>query len=72
MEIIKHLFNLENITFVLAIDMEHLSHSIATIYGQNMDSTGYLRRFFDLNFKMPLPSTDEYINYLITDKLTIS
>lgn len=40
LETIKHFFNIETVTFVLAIDLEQLSHSIATIYGQNMDLDG--------------------------------
>ena len=64
LEVIKHFFNVENIVFVLSIDMEQLSHSIATIYGQNMDSSGYIRRFFDLNFKIPAPITTEYVGLL--------
>lgn len=64
LEVIKHFFNVENIVFVLSLDMEQLSHSIATIYGQNMDSAGYIRRFFDLHFKIPTPITSEYVDFL--------
>lgn len=64
LEVIKHFFDVENFIFVLSLDMEQLSHSIATIYGQNMDSMGYLRRFFDLHFKIPAPMTSEYVKFL--------
>lgn len=37
LEIIKHYFNIPGIVFIFALDMEQLKHSIATIYGQNMD-----------------------------------
>lgn len=70
LEVIKHFFDIDNISFVLAIDLEQLSHSIATIYGQNMDSDGYLRKFFDLNIKIPHPTIDEYIK-LCNDKYEI-
>ncbi|KEH95232.1 KAP family P-loop NTPase fold protein, partial [Clostridium novyi] len=54
LEVIKHLFNITGITFIISVDKEQLSHSISTLYGQNMDSDGYLRRFFDLEYKIPI------------------
>lgn len=53
LEVIKHLFNIDNFIFILSIDKEQLSHSLSTIYGQDMDTIGYLRRFFDLDYKLP-------------------
>ena len=61
LETIKHFFDLYSVSFVLSIDLEQLSHSIATVYGQNMDSDGYLRKFFDINLRIPDPSRREYI-----------
>ena len=46
LEIVKHLFDIKGITFIFMLDIEQLSHSIKTIYGQEMDVTGYLCRFF--------------------------
>ena len=53
LEVIKHLFNIDNCIFIISIDKEQLSHSVSTIYGQNMDTIGYLRRFFDLDYRLP-------------------
>ncbi len=53
LEIVKHYFDIPNIVFVLSLDIEQLSHSIATCYGQNMDSSGYLRRFIDFQVNIP-------------------
>lgn len=61
LEVIKHLFDIDNFTFIVSIDKEQLSHSIATIYGQNMDTIGYLRRFFDLDYKLPKVDLNKYI-----------
>lgn len=69
LETVKHYFNLPNIVFIFALDMEQLKHSIATIYGQNMDSYGYLRRFFNHNIRMPKPDTEQYIKYIYNDKI---
>ncbi|MGG2025653.1 P-loop NTPase fold protein [Gottfriedia sp. S16(2024)] len=65
LERVKHLFDLENYIFVFSLDREQLSHSISTHYGQNMDSVGYLRRFFDLELSLPLPKNKDYFSYLI-------
>ncbi|CDM70378.1 Hypothetical protein CM240_3261 [Clostridium bornimense] len=62
LEVIKHLFNIEKYIFVIAIDKEQLSHSVATIYGQGMDSIGYLRRFFDLDYRLPHINIKNYFN----------
>lgn len=54
LETIKHIFDIDNFIFIIALDKNQLSQSIKTIYGQNMDSDGYLRRFFDLEYRLPL------------------
>ncbi|XZI53421.1 KAP family P-loop NTPase fold protein [Clostridium perfringens] len=61
LETIKHLFNLDNYVFVISLDKEQLSHSIKTVYGQNMDSDSYLRRFFDLEYILPSNINNLYI-----------
>lgn len=60
LEVIKHLFNIDNFVFIISIDKEQLSHSVSTIYGQNMDTIGYLRRFFDLDYKLPKIDIKQY------------
>lgn len=62
LEVIKHLFNIDNFIFIISIDKEQLSHSVSTIYGQNMDTLGYLRRFFDLDYKLPKIDIKQYTN----------
>lgn len=62
LEVIKHLFDIDNFIFVISIDKEQLSHSVSTIYGQNMDTIGYLRRFFDLDYKLPKIDIKKYID----------
>lgn len=64
LEVIKHFFNVKNCIFIIAWDKQQLSESIKTIYGQGMDSTGYLRRFIDLDYLLPNPSIETYIKYL--------
>ena len=67
LETIKHYLNVENYIFVFALDKSQLSHSIKTLYGNNMDSIGYLRRFFDYVLNFPIPNTSSYIKSLISE-----
>lgn len=69
LEVVKHLFDIENYVFIFALDMQQLSHSVATVYGQNMDSAGYLRRFFDMQLRIPSPALSKYIDHIVTDDL---
>lgn len=66
----KHLFNVDNIIFVLATDKTQLGHSIRAVYGHGLDVNGYLRRFIDFDYLLPL-SNPLYIIYLI-DKFSLT
>lgn len=61
LEIIKHLFDVKDMVFVFAVDITQLSCSIKTVYGQDMDSTGYLCRFFDYISKIPQTDSTRFI-----------
>ena len=60
----KHLFNVDNIIFILATDKTQLGHSIRAVYGQGLDVNSYLRRFIDFDYLLPL-SNRKYITHLI-------
>jgi hypothetical protein len=47
LERIKHLFELDQVVFVVATDTKQLGHSIRAVYGAEFDSEGYLSRFFN-------------------------
>lgn len=64
LENIKHLFDVQKIVFVLAIDKQQLVNSVKTLYGAEMDHDGYLRRFIDLEYMLPIPSFEDFTNYL--------
>lgn len=64
LEIVKHYFNTQNIVFIFAVDLEQLAHSIKTMYGEGMDSPGYLRRFFDINISIPKVKLEKYIQHI--------
>lgn len=68
LERIKHLFTIENIVFVLAIDREQLGHSIRGFYGSDLiNADDYLRRFIDLQYDLPtsLNNVDSIVDSVI-------
>ena len=61
LEIAKHLFSVNQVVFVLAINRDQLVHSIRSLYGNEFDGAGYLRRFFDIELSLPEPSRERFI-----------
>ena len=67
LEIAKHFFSVKSIVFVLTVDKSQLSHAIKAIYGNDFDAIGYLRRFIDLDFRLPDPDRTKLIAHLMDD-----
>nr|WP_321513151.1 P-loop NTPase fold protein [uncultured Pseudodesulfovibrio sp.] len=65
LEVIKHLFDIEGIIFVLSLDREQLGHAVRAAYGEGMDSDGYLRRFIDLEYRIPEPEKNDFVRNLV-------
>ena len=66
LERIKHLFDIPNIVFVLSLDKKQIESSIKAVYGAEIDAAEYLRRFFNLEYGIPVSNTKLYISSLIT------
>lgn len=64
LERVKHLFNVKRVIFVLAIDRAQLNESVKALYGLNANPDGYLRRFIDLAYSLPAPSSEQYVGNL--------
>lgn len=64
LERIKHLFNVEKIVFVLALDREQLRNTVRCLYGSGDYADTYLRRFIDFSFQLPKPSAHAFANLL--------
>ncbi len=62
LEVAKHLFSVNRIVFVLAVNCDQLAHSVKALYGNDFDANGYLRRFFDVDFKLPPPERRAFIH----------
>ncbi len=68
LERIKHLFEIPNIVFVLAVNKKELSNAIQGYYGSSrIDSDEYLRRFIDIDFILPKPKLDAYFDFLYAE-----
>ncbi len=65
LEIVKHLFSVNNIVFVLSVDKEQLANSVRGFYGSdNIDGNEYLKRFIDLEFSLPIPKLKSFISII--------
>ena len=53
LEVIKHIFNVKNIVFVLATDDNRLQSSVNSVYGSQVASEDYLRKFIDIQLFLP-------------------
>lgn len=60
LERIKHVFDIENMIFVLSIDKSQLEASTAAVYGDQINAPEYLRRFLDLEFGIPQMGGEPY------------
>ena len=52
LEKVKHIFDLPNVVFVFGINRNELCSSLRSVYGE-IDSSVYLRKFFDMEFNLP-------------------
>ncbi len=66
LERIKYLFDVPGIVFVLALDKKQIKASIKTVYGARINAAESLRRFFNLEYRIPGFYSDRYISSLIT------
>ena len=66
LEVVKHFFDLPNVIFVFSLDMQQLHRSIKTVYG-DIDSMGYLQRFFDYEISLPKPDLERFLNVQLQD-----
>ena len=48
-----------------AVNRTELAHSIRALYGSGFDAEGYLRRFFDVDFRLPEPDRKAFIDALL-------
>lgn len=65
LERVKHLFEVPNIVFIVAVNEDQLQYAVQGFYGScNINGKEYLRRFFDITITLPTPNLFEYAKTL--------
>lgn len=64
LERVKHIFDIPNLVFVFGIDRKQLGGAIQSVYG-NIDVDGYLHRFFDMEFMLPLCDAKLFCQHML-------
>ena len=62
----RHIFGVKDIVFILGINRAQLEYSIEALYGSKFDAQEYTRRYFDLDYKLPSPSRNDFIDNIIS------
>jgi len=67
LEIVKHLFLVPRLTFLIAADFETLARAVDLAYGIGSDAKGYLGRLIDFTVKLPVrfDHADAFANHLV-------
>ncbi len=67
LEVVKHLMSVNHVVYVFAMNRSELAHAVSGCYGPEFDGSGYLRRFFDIDLKLPLPSRESFIRSIVKE-----
>jgi len=59
LEIIKHLFKIDNICYLLAVDKEQVAVSLRSNFGNVRDTNAYLRKIIDLQYSIQPTNEDQ-------------
>ena len=60
-EVVKHLFSVDGVVFVLGLNTTQLAHSVSALYGSKFDGRTYLNRFIDLDLTLPVAERSELV-----------
>lgn len=52
LEAINHIYDVENMVFLIAVDDNNLKSSMKVVYGLSMDFDSYIKKFFDYHFDL--------------------
>jgi MoxR-like ATPase len=65
LEVIKHYFDVEGLTFLLAYDGSYLESATRSLYGESFNAEAYLRRFVDVRFWLPRVDNGAFVGKLL-------
>ena len=57
----KHVFEVEHVMFLLAVNKDQLTYSIKGVYGRDFNAKNYLERFGDIWLTLPDSPRSELI-----------
>ena len=63
LEVIKHIFDVPHVHFVLSYDEAQLTSTVKQLFG-GIDFDGYIRKFVDFSFNLPEPDFLSYAKFL--------
>lgn len=66
LEVVKHLFEIDGIYFLIATDTQELAHTVNAVYGEKFNSASYLNRFFKNYFTLSKPKYFEFVKHYCT------
>lgn len=67
LEITKHLFGVDRVVFVLAVNQTQLRCAVNSLYGASFDSQRYLRRFFDHTIPLSPSDRTKFVKQQLTE-----
>ena len=67
LEVVKHLFPIENLIIILAINRAELANAVRSVYGPKFHAEEYLRRFYDVDYQLQASSKEKYISKLLDE-----
>lgn len=65
LEEVKHLFNVENMVFILGTDTEQLAHAVSGVYGSGFDGRRYLSRFIDRTYQFRETNINSFVEHCL-------
>ncbi|MCY3772541.1 MAG: P-loop NTPase fold protein [Gemmatimonadetes bacterium] len=65
LETIKHVFEIDHIAYLIAINREQLIYSMKGVYGESFDAEGYLERFGDVWLRFPDASRENFVRGVV-------
>lgn len=67
LETMKHVFEVDYVTFVVGANAQELAHAVTGVYGADFDGAGYIERFFDIKLHLPIGDRRKFIRESLKD-----
>lgn len=65
LEATKHVFEVDGVIFILAVNLSELANSVSALYGSDFDARRYLRRFVDRPMNLPPGDRARFLQSLL-------